>query len=187
MKTNVLGMVGKGVCIGVLATFLVSCGEKTQTLTNNKAEPAWILKPEEGKKIAKGAPVVGTGAANILNGNISYATNQASMQARAQIAQSISTNTRQVIESKYGDKAGTILAGGGQEATRQKVDATLQGTEIVEKWIDKTSNPNVLHVLVSIDKDSYENAKKAALQGYKLSPEESKQLSDSIDDLLNRQ
>ncbi|MWV62194.1 hypothetical protein DCO58_05500 [Helicobacter saguini] len=182
MKTSVLSMVAKGLCVGVLATFLVSCGEKTQSLTPNKDEPKWVNNISEAKERAK-SNAVAVGSAKVLDGNINFATNQATMQARIQIAQMISTKVEQAIK-ELAQSDGLKISENSIQAAKQKVEQTLQKTEMVERWIDKDSKPNVLYVLVGMDKDAFDNAMKGGAQVLNINSSQALELSNTVEALL---
>lgn len=182
MKTSVINLLGKALCAGVMVAFLISCGEKTQSLTPAKDEPKWVNNIKEAKEKA-GANAVAVGSAKVLDGNINYATNQATMQARIQIAQMVSTRVEQAIKSLE-QSDGLKIAENSLQAAKQKVEQTLQRTEMVERWIDKTSNPNVLYVLVAMDKDAFDSAMKGGAQVLNIDSNKALQLSNTVEELL---
>lgn len=175
--------VGKGLCAFALSAFLVSCGgDKTQKITTNSNEPSWVNDTQAAKDYAK-TPVVAVGSAKILDGNINYATNQAAMQARIIIAQTISAKVEQAI--KQMEQSDDLkISSNSLQAAKQKVEATLQKSEIVVKWTDKQTTPPMLYVLVGMDKDTYDQALKGGAQVLNIDSDKAKQLSDTVDEML---
>ncbi len=182
-NVNAMSFLGKCVCACALSVFLVSCGgEKGQNLTNNNDEPAWVNSIPAAKDYAK-SPVVGVGSAKIIDGNINYATNQATMQARIIIAQSVSTKVEQAIKD-MSQSDGIKISENSLQAAKQKVEQTLQRTEMVVRWIDNKANPPMLYVLVSMDKEAYDNALRGASQVLNIDSKKAKELSDTVEEML---
>ena len=185
MKTNLVSIIGKGLCIGALSAFLISCGDKQPSnpagpVVDNG--PAWINSNKEAKKVAESI-AVGVASAKILDGDINYALNQASMQARVQIAQMVGTKVEQaIIEMSQAD--GKKVDGNTLQAARQKVEATLKQTEIVEKWVDKSQNPQILWVLVGMDKEAFETALKGGSQVLNIDANKAFQLKTTVEGML---
>ncbi|RDU65816.1 hypothetical protein CQA53_05855 [Helicobacter didelphidarum] len=185
MKTDVLKTAGKFVSVGVLAAFLVACGgDKAQPLTSNKDEPAWVNNMKAAKEAANSL-IAAVGQAKLLDGNINYATNQATMQARIQIAQSVSAGVEQAIKD-MAQSDGLKISENSLQAAKQKVEATLQKTEMVQRWVDKSTNPQTLYVLVSMDKEAYENAMKNTSQVLNIDADKAKKLSDTVEEMLKK-
>lgn len=183
MKTNVLALIAKGACVAALSLFLVSCGgDKAQKITTNSDEPAWVNDTQAAKEYAK-TQVAAVGSAKILDGNMNYATNQAAMQARIIIAQTISTKVEQAIKQMEQSDDLKISANSLQ-AAKQKVEATLQKSEIVVRWVDKKSTPNMLYVLVGMDKDAYDQAIKGGAQVLNIDADKARKLSESVEEML---
>ncbi len=183
MKTNVIALVGKGACVLALSVFLASCGgNKSENITTNKDEPAWVNNVQAAKDYAK-SPVVAVGSAKLLDGNLNYATNQATMQARIQIAQTISTKLEQAIKD-MAQSDGLKISENSLQAAKQKVEATLQKSEMIVRWTDKTTTPPTLYVLVSMDKDMYEQALKGGAQVLNIDADKARKLSETVDEML---
>lgn len=183
MKTNILALIGKGACVVALSLFLVSCGgDKSQKVTANSDEPAWVNDTQSAKDYAK-TPVVAVGSAKILDGNMNYATNQAAMQARIIIAQTISTKVEQAI--KQMEQSDDLkISSNSLQAAKQKVEATLKRSEIVVKWIDKKATPPMLYVLVGMDKDTYDQALKGGVQVLNIDADKARKLSETVEEML---
>lgn len=186
MKTNfirITALFGKGVCAVALSLLLASCGgDKTQKITTNSSEPAWVNNIQAAKDYAK-TPAVAVGSAKILDGNINYATNQAAMQARVIIAQTISAKVEQAI--KQMEQSDDLkISSNSLQAAKQKVEATLQKSEIVVRWTDKQTTPPTLYVLVGMDKDKYEQALKGGVQVLNIDADKAQKLSQTVEEML---
>ncbi len=183
MKNSFTSFVIKGFCVCALSAFLVSCGgDKNQNLTGNSDEPAWINSVQAAKDYAK-QTIVAVGSSKILDGNLNYATNQATMQARIQIAQSISAKVEQAIKD-MAQSDGLKISENSLQAAKQKVEQNLQKTEMVVRWIDKKSNPQMLYVLVSMDKDTYDNALRGGAQVLNIDSNKARELSETVEAML---
>lgn len=182
MKAKIWSIVGRGVSVIALSFLLVSCGDKTQQITGSSDEPAWVNNVQAGKNKAQ-AMVVGVGSAKLLDNNINYATNQAMMKARIEIAQTISTRVEQAIKQME-QSDGLKISENSLQAAKQKVEATLQQTEMVERWVDKKSNPQMLYVLAKMDKEAYDNALKGGAQVLNIDADKAKKLSDTVEEML---
>ncbi len=183
--TRFLSSVCKVAGIVTISALLVSCGSKTQKNADNVSsggEPAWVNDIGEAKKETNSL-VVAVGSAKILDGNINFATNQAALQARAQIAQTVSAKVEQVIK-ELNQSDGLKISEASLQATKQKVSANLQQTEIAKKWVDKKSNPQMLYVLVTMDKDAYDRALRAGTESLDIDSSKAKKLSDTVEELL---
>lgn len=183
MKTNMLSLIGKGVLAFSLSLFLASCGgDKADRLTTNSSEPTWVNDVRAAKDYAK-TPVVGVGSAKLLDGNVNYATNQAAMQARIIIAQTINTKIEQAI--KQMEQSDDLkISSNSLQAAKQKVEATLTKSEIIVRWTDKQTNPPTLYVLVGMDKDAYDQALKAGTQMFNIDEDKARKLAGIVDDML---
>lgn len=180
MKNSFFSMICKGACVAGLSLFLVSCGG--DKLTSNSDEPAWVNSIKAAKEEAN-ANIVAVGSAKLLDGNINYATNQATMQARIQIAQTINTKVEQAIKNME-QSDGLKISENSLQAAKQKVEANLQKTQMVTRWIDKKSNPQIVYALVSMDKDAYENALKGGAQVMNIDADKARKLSETVEEML---
>lgn len=181
--TQVTSSVSKGLCALTLAVFLAACGgNKENKLTTNSSEPAWVNSVQAAKDYAK-SPVVAVGSAKLLDGNLNYATNEAAMQARIQIAQTISAKVEQAIKG-MAQSDGLKISENSLQAAKQKVEATLQKSEIVVRWTDKETTPPTLYILVKMDKDAYDQAIKGGAQLLNISAEQAEKLSETVDEML---
>ncbi|WP_233715878.1 LPP20 family lipoprotein [Helicobacter trogontum] len=186
MKTNIMSVVsiaGKSLCALTLTAFLVACGDDAKNkITTNSDEPAWVNNIQAAKDYAK-SPVVAVGSAKLLDGNLNYATNQATMQARVQIAQTISARVEQAIK-EMAQSDGLKISENSLQAAKQKVEATLQKSEMVVRWTDKQTTPPTLYVLVSMDKDAYDQALKGGAQVLNINAEQAQRLSATVEEML---
>ncbi|STQ86431.1 hypothetical protein LS73_004550 [Helicobacter muridarum] len=181
-KNEVLSYIKGAACAITLGVFLVSCGSKTQHLTSSSDEPKWVNSIAAGKQKAN-AMVVAVGSAKFLDGNIDYATNQATMNARIQIAQTVSVKVEQAIKN-LAQSDGMKISENSMQVAKQKVEANLQQTQMVERWIDKKSNPQTLYVLVAMDKEAYERALKGGGQVLNINEEQARKLHNMVDEML---
>mgnify|MGYP003370939992 CR=1 FL=1 len=180
---KIVSVTSKSLCALALAAFLVACGGNKQSqVTSNKNEPAWVNNIQAAKDEAK-SQVVAVGSAKLLDGNLNYATNQATMQARIQIAQTISAKVEQAIK-EMSQSDGLKLSENSLQAAKQKVEATLQKSEMVVRWTDKETTPPTLYVLVKMDKDAYDQALKGSAQILNINSEQAEKLSETVEEML---
>lgn len=182
-----LSSIGKFACAAAVALVIAACssnktGPTASKITGSPDEPAWVNSVQAGKEQAN-AMVVAVGSAKLLDNNMSYATNKATMDARLQIAQTVSASVEQAIKN-IAQEDGTRISENTLQAAKQKVAATLQQTQMVERWVDKSSNPPNLYVLVSMDKDSYDKALKEGGQVLKVDEDQLRRISDAVEDML---
>ncbi|WP_233707746.1 LPP20 family lipoprotein [Helicobacter aurati] len=181
-NNNILSYMNKAAFAAILGVFLLSCGDKSQSVTSNSDEPKWVNSIAAGKEKAN-AMVVAVGSAKFLDGNIDYATNQATMNARIQIAQTVSVKVEQAIKD-LAQSDGMKISENNLQAAKQKVELNLQQTQMVERWIDRKSNPQIIYVLVAMDKEAYEKALKGGEQVLNINADQARRLSHTVEELL---
>ncbi|GAD19592.1 LPP20 family lipoprotein [Helicobacter fennelliae] len=163
--------------LGIALLAITGCkdiGENADVNDALKGAPDWVI---DGSKDNLSA----TGSAKIKNGNIGFATTQASASARAELAGQIATR----IESKYRELTTSGEDSVNQEAVRavrQSVDQVLTGTKVTKKWVSKDG---VLWVLVQVEKLDTKLLKDNLLQLDGLNQEAAKALAQSVDELID--
>lgn len=161
----------------VLGIF-VGCASKTD-MGNTQAyglknAPAWVLQSPEGVLSA-------TSSAKIKNNNISFATTEATQNARAEIASQISTR----IESKFKQLTNATedtVSNESVQAIRNSVNQTLAGSKRINTWI---SEDGVLWVLVKVDKLDTKLLQDNLLQNKALDRASAKALSQAVDEIID--
>lgn len=162
------------IVLGVLA----GCASKTN-MGNTQAyglknAPSWVLQSPEGILSA-------TSSAKIKNNNISFATTEATQNARAEIASQISTK----IESKFKQLTNATednVSNESVQAIRNSVSQTLAGSKRINTWI---SEDGVLWVLVKVDKLDTKLLQDNLLQNKALDKASAKALSQAVDEIID--
>lgn len=162
----------------IVLGFLAGCVSKTD-MGNTQAyglknAPSWVLQSPEGILSA-------TSSAKIKNNNISFATTEATQNARVEIASQISTR----IESKFKQLTNATednVSNESIQAIRNSVNQTLAGSKRINTWI---SEDGVLWVLVKVDKLDTKLLQDNLLQNKALDKASAKALSQAVDEIID--
>lgn len=174
----------KWVLISGIALVLISCAGKNEQITQNPSEPAWVNNMSDAQKEANEI-IVAVGSSKFIDGNVDYATNMSTMSARAQLAQSINAKLDQAIKQMQ-QQNGLSISEDNLIATKQSVTQNIQQTKLVTRWVDKKSDPQTMYVLVSMDKQAYQNALKNSLQPLGIDKNKAQELSDTVESMLKQ-
>ncbi|WP_104750313.1 LPP20 family lipoprotein [Helicobacter cynogastricus] len=146
---------------GGIATALVvvGCGEpksgvskeNKEYLAQTKGAPDWVNgdlgKVKMGSK-EYSSLFLGRGEDDILNGDVSYATEQAATQARANLAANLKTELTKDVQAQTSREGGSLNKS-SSVSIGEKVDRVLTASKQVARWVGKDK----VWVLVGLDQD----------------------------------
>ncbi len=148
----------------MLSSFLlVGCGGDKEPESNL---PDWVDNPSlEGGISASGSAKIGAAGRN-------FAKTEASAQARDEIARQLGVKVKNMVKnfvqvSGVGDDQAVDKA--TSQVSKQVTSQLLNGSKITRVFVDNTSKPKELYVLVVLDPASIANAKAAMKAAVKTS------------------
>ncbi|RAX53814.1 hypothetical protein CCY99_05375 [Helicobacter sp. 16-1353] len=158
--------------------------EESALEANNLANaPSWVLN-------GGGTGLSAIGSAEITKAGLQFARNEALAMARDELARMISVKVEglvnNAVQQTIGDNAyDSNVEKYGEQVTRQIVSQTMVGTKQKDTWI--TSNGKQIYVLVELDSNLADKAKKSIMQNLSKDnsiPLEKDKFLDALDQAL---
>lgn len=137
-----------------------SIADSALEANNINGAPSWVMN---GGKDGLSA----IGSAEITKAGLQFARNEALAMARDELARQISTKVEGVVDNAVQQSIGNNAYDSevekyGQQITKQVVSQSLVGTKQKDTWI--TNDGKIIYVLVEMDSNLADKARKAMLQ-----------------------